>query len=499
MKIKIISFASVLVLIIAVFTALYLFFPARADIPFINTPKITPPEYAASYVVAKAVCANSVQDCDTIEFTFAALEAARKLTPAYEVKEFPEEMRTEVVFHDIGAVNTELDYRKMISSTLIDELNYEQIDKDLVVNIFRKGGFLPVTASTDKNTIKVFLPSDNSGNFTFYDEEPLRNSTVYPAKQLIRIVLALKQPLKKALIFFQGNQTEFTTTDFGPNKYELSFVSTLENDQHYKVRAIVVDSEDRVAASSWEFDAQKKVKAAQLEKDRFKYLGWWGEINTKNAAVFEEPTTQSKKLGSFSTVNTVKVLEEVQGESIKRNNKWYKIDGGMFPGAYVFSINVTPIEQPKPPTSFKVPAGVAEGEYWIDVDLTKKILTVFQYNDPVFATYAAIGRPGNPTLAGTSRVWYKLKKTRMRGGPPTVSYVYNLPNVPYVMYYRGSYAVHGTYWHDKFGSRQSAGCTNLTQGDAKFVFELTGPKVPENLNAMRPSADNFGTAVYNHY
>ena len=87
----------------------------------------------------------------------------------------------------------------------------------------------------------------------------------------------------------------------------------------------------------------------------------------------------------------------------------------------------------------------------------------------------------------------------MSGGPPVVPYRYNLPNVPYVMYYKGSYAVHGTYWHDKFGSRQSAGCTNLTQGDAKFVFERVNPKLPEGSNSTRPTSGNSGTVVYNHY
>jgi lipoprotein-anchoring transpeptidase ErfK/SrfK len=51
------------------------------------------------------------------------------------------------------------------------------------------------------------------------------------------------------------------------------------------------------------------------------------------------------------------------------------------------------------------------------------------------------------------------------------------------MYYSGSLAVHGTYWHDKFGTPQSAGCTNLTQGDAKFIFDRA----------------SVGTTVVNHY
>ncbi len=87
----------------------------------------------------------------------------------------------------------------------------------------------------------------------------------------------------------------------------------------------------------------------------------------------------------------------------------------------------------------------------------------------------------------------------MRGGIPGTSSYYNLANVPYTMYYYGSYGIHGTYWHDKFGTRQSSGCTNLTQGDAKYIFDLTGPKLTDGLRSVWFSADNMGTVVYNHY
>ena len=87
----------------------------------------------------------------------------------------------------------------------------------------------------------------------------------------------------------------------------------------------------------------------------------------------------------------------------------------------------------------------------------------------------------------------------MQGGPPVVSYRYDLPNVPWVMYYSGAYGIHGTYWHDKFGTQQSAGCTNLTQGDAKFIFEKTLPIMPANKASVISSDSNPGTVVYNHY
>jgi lipoprotein-anchoring transpeptidase ErfK/SrfK len=47
---------------------------------------------------------------------------------------------------------------------------------------------------------------------------------------------------------------------------------------------------------------------------------------------------------------------------------------------------------------------------------------------------------------------------------------YNLPNVPYTMYFYRGYAIHGTYWHNNFGSPMSHGCVNLATPDAQWLY-----------------------------
>ena len=78
-------------------------------------------------------------------------------------------------------------------------------------------------------------------------------------------------------------------------------------------------------------------------------------------------------------------------------------------------------------------------------------------------------------------------------------YVYDLADVPHVLFYEGSYAIHGTYWHDKFGSQQSAGCTNMTQGDAAFIFDKVNPLLKPGESSVLSSKDNPGAVVHNHY
>ncbi|MDX1378970.1 MAG: L,D-transpeptidase, partial [Anaerolineales bacterium] len=47
---------------------------------------------------------------------------------------------------------------------------------------------------------------------------------------------------------------------------------------------------------------------------------------------------------------------------------------------------------------------------------------------------------------------------------------YYLPDVPYIMYFHGSYGLHGTYWHNNFGTPMSHGCVNLTIEDAGWLY-----------------------------
>lgn len=227
---------------------------------------------------------------------------------------------------------------------------------------------------------------------------------------------------------------------------------------------------------------------------KWQYLGWWGKINANYVPVKSEPRNDAKKLGTFFIGNDVKVLGIKKGDG----RIWYQIDGGQYPGAYLDSLFVSAMAQPVPEQKPVLPAKVKPGDYWIDVNISKKVLTLYKGEEAVMATYISVGNRKTPTLAGSYNVWLKAKKIRMTGAPPLATHEYDLPDVPWVMFYKGSYSVHGTYWHDDFGSERSAGCTNVTQGDAKFIFDMTSPKIGET-NLVRSSVINPGVVVNNHY
>jgi lipoprotein-anchoring transpeptidase ErfK/SrfK len=92
---------------------------------------------------------------------------------------------------------------------------------------------------------------------------------------------------------------------------------------------------------------------------------------------------------------------------------------------------------------------------WIEVILSQQRLVAWQNGKAVMSSLISSGVSRYPTRRGTFRIYVKYRATRMRGPG------YNLPGVPYTMYYSGSYAVHGAYWHNNFGHPMSHGCVNL--------------------------------------
>jgi LysM repeat protein len=142
---------------------------------------------------------------------------------------------------------------------------------------------------------------------------------------------------------------------------------------------------------------------------------------------------------------------------------------------YVGQRLVIPGGQATPPAS--PPTQTTGGERWIDVDLTAQQLTAYEGNLPVYSALVSTGLPGTPTVVGQFRIWVKFLYDDMEGPG------YYLPDVPYVMYFYRGYGLHGTYWHNNFGTPMSHGCVNLSNRDAEWLFNWA----------------SVGTKVVTHY
>jgi hypothetical protein len=150
------------------------------------------------------------------------------------------------------------------------------------------------------------------------------------------------------------------------------------------------------------------------------------------------------------------------------------------------------------------PADLEPNAKWIDVDLTKQLLVAFEGDRPAFATLVSSGKRNandkdkdHPTPSGAFRIREKHVSATMDGdvaadGP------YSIEDVPWVMYFEGSYALHGAFWHGNFGHMMSHGCVNLSPADARSLFGWTEPHLPDGWHGVFASDKQPGTRVVIH-
>lgn len=106
------------------------------------------------------------------------------------------------------------------------------------------------------------------------------------------------------------------------------------------------------------------------------------------------------------------------------------------------------------------------GERWIDVDLNAQMVHAYEGDVLVKSFVVSTGRAATPTVTGQYRIWVKFRYDDMRGPG------YDLKDVPYVMYFYKGYGLHGTYWHNNFGTPMSSGCVNLSIEDAAWLYDF---------------------------
>ncbi len=167
--------------------------------------------------------------------------------------------------------------------------------------------------------------------------------------------------------------------------------------------------------------------------------------------------------GGPPSANTKRVLKRYERVNIfatavdSKGAEWYMIG----PNQWVKHTFVAKVKQ------IDVPKDVSG--HWVAVDLYEQTLVAYEDSKPIFATLISSGLPHHETNEGTFKVWARLPQDSMSGATGAPS-AYALQFVPWVMYFDESISLHGTYWHDLFGYRQSHGCVNMSISDAHWLF-----------------------------
>lgn len=186
--------------------------------------------------------------------------------------------------------------------------------------------------------------------------------------------------------------------------------------------------------------------------------------NTKN-----HPFVEQMQAG-----DNVQVIREVQGEEIlKGNSTWYQIYEK--PDLFVYSGYLKKAVLPDYPAPPRAHSGL-----WVSVSTSRQMMAVFDGDRLIYKTLVATGIPGvgskdYSTVKGVYNAIgsYRPASQTMQGGSRASDTYYSLEDVRYVTYFYQDYAIHGSYWHTKYGiAPQSHGCVNATVYDASLIWRL---------------------------
>jgi lipoprotein-anchoring transpeptidase ErfK/SrfK len=210
----------------------------------------------------------------------------------------------------------------------------------------------------------------------------------------------------------------------------------------------------------------------------------WTNLS-KGTPVRSAPDPTAAKVLDLELRSRVPLLE-------RDNNFWRVGEGAWIDAAHLNEVRLADA----------VPDGVMDdwrrentgNDQWIDIDLGEQVLVAYRGHRAVFATLISSGK-AMPTPRGDYPVWAKVATTTM----DNQSYEddpYMVQGVPWVLLFQGHNALHGAYWHNKFGNRKSHGCVNLAPYDARWVFEWTGPMLPQGWTGYLPSDLRRSTIVH---
>jgi hypothetical protein len=152
----------------------------------------------------------------------------------------------------------------------------------------------------------------------------------------------------------------------------------------------------------------------------------------------------------------------------------------------------------------RLPDGVGDDDRWIHLSTSQQTIVAYEGLRPVYATLQASGRGGvhrgkgdvrnYTTPLGAFHINWKERYATFspdKGAPTT----FWIDNVMWVQYFEQPYALHGAYWHERFGQPTSAGCPNLAPLDAARLFQFSEPQLPDGWQAVAPERGHNGTLV----
>jgi lipoprotein-anchoring transpeptidase ErfK/SrfK len=171
---------------------------------------------------------------------------------------------------------------------------------------------------------------------------------------------------------------------------------------------------------------------------------------------------------------------------------------GSFHGSYFTAPHDAPVAVNQEKTN--VLGATTNPNKRIEINLTNQQLYAFEGEKKIYEFPISSGLWGK-TPTGEFRIWIKLRYTRMTGGNKAWGTYYDLPNVPFTMFFSNAavpawrgFGIHGAYWHNNFGHPMSHGCINMKTEDVEKIYYWADPDLM-GKTSINANKDNPGTRI----
>lgn len=121
-----------------------------------------------------------------------------------------------------------------------------------------------------------------------------------------------------------------------------------------------------------------------------------------------------------------------------------------------------------------------KGPKRIEVRLGEQWIHAYEGDYLVMTMPISTGKDGFETPPGSFTIYRKIPQKRLQGHDRETGESWDIPDVPSIMFYYGSVAIHGVYWHNRFGTgeRHSHGCVGLAPDDAATLYDWAERGIP---------------------
>lgn len=263
--------------------------------------------------------------------------------------------------------------------------------------------------------------------------------------------------------------------------------------------SVAVHKSISVGGARYWVSVDGKVFPAQGSRDMGQASAWHGEPLDAQAhfpfgwtipavvKAWPAPAIKGKPARTLAPRTRLDILEE----RVQRRDRWLRVS---LPSAATDTAAAPTEETPLWVRARDVdearriarPDGISDAAQWIDVDLGEQVLVAYQGAEPVYATLVSSGRGEHQTPRGNYPIWDKTTTISMKSQPYEEK-TYFVDKVPWVLFFQAHNAIHGAYWHDRFGVTKSHGCVNLAPLDAHWIFDWVSLPLPPGWTGYRPT------------